>query len=313
MGQVGGRFVMILALGMILDAYLGEPKWLWSRIPHPAILMGRAIGYLDARYNTSSDKSGPQKRRDGALAIAGLVLAMILLGLILSPLPAVLHIIIIAIIIAHRSLVDHVANVAEALGRSTGDGRKSVAKIVGRDTSQMTPPEIARAALESGAENLSDGVIAPIFWYVLLGLPGLLAYKMINTADSMIGYKSETYKDFGWASAKLDDLVNWAPARLTAILMVLCSLEPDNWEVVRRDANKHRSPNAGWPEAAMAAGIDVALSGPRSYDGELRDFPYVYEEGRHDISPGDIMRGVDLLWKTWWGALIAFGLLSLII
>ncbi len=293
---------MTLVLAILLDAALGEPKWLWSRLPHPAVLMGRAVGWADARFN-----HGDQRRANGILAMAGLALGALLLGWALSLFGPVVEIIIAAILFAQRSLVDHVKAVGDALRLSVGDGRMSVSMIVGRDTREMDRPAVARAAIESAAENFSDGVIAPIFWFALLGLPGLLLYKITNTADSMIGYRTPRHEDFGWAAARFDDLLNLIPARLTALLIAIPHGVLRDWPAIVRDARRHRSPNAGWPEAAMARAIDVALSGPRSYEGEMRDFPFVHPEGRDDIGPGDIDAATRVLW-TAWGIVLALAL-----
>lgn len=293
---------MTLFLAMLLDAALGEPKWLWSRLPHPAVLMGRAVGWADESFN-----SGDQRRANGFLTMAGLAIGALLLGWILSLFGPVVEIIVAAILLAQRSLVDHVRAVADALRLSVGDGRMSVAMIVGRDTRDMDRPAVARAAIESAAENFSDGVIAPVFWFALLGLPGLLMYKITNTADSTIGYRTPRHKDFGWAAARFDDLLNLIPARLTALLIALPHGVLRDWPAIVRDARRHRSPNAGWPEAAMARAIGVALSGPRSYGGEMRDFPFVHPEGRDDIGPDDIDAATRVLW-TGWGIALALAL-----
>ncbi|KQI71907.1 cobalamin biosynthesis protein CobD [Loktanella sp. 5RATIMAR09] len=285
---------MTLILGMILDALLGEPRWLWSRIPHPAVLMGRVIGWCDARFN-----KGEHKKQSGILTILALCAAAALLGWIIESVPgSLLDVIIVAILLAQRSLVDHVQAVADALRLSLGDGRRSVGMIVGRDTKDMDSSGVARSAIESAAENLSDGVIAPIFWFAVAGLPGLLIYKITNTADSMIGYRTPRHEDFGWAAAKLDDLLNLVPARLTA-LMIWAVTSRSNTGAILREAPLHRSPNAGWPEAAMAHGLDIALSGPRSYDGVMQPYPFVNAEGERMLGPDDIDRAVRTLWRTW--------------
>jgi len=285
---------MTVVLAMLLDALLGEPKWLWDRVPHPTVLMGQGIAWLETRLNTGKDR-----RAKGIVLVIMLVVGALISGAILSAFGPLVEIIIGAIVIAQRSLADHVSDVANALRLSLGDGRMMVARIVGRDVNALDRSGVARGAIESAAENLSDGVVAPVFWFALLGLPGLLAYKVINTADSMVGYKNDRYEDFGWASARLDDLVNWPAARLTAMLMALVHLRPEAMGVALRDAGLHRSPNAGWPEAAMASVLGVALSGPRSYDGTLRDEPYVNPEGRRTLGPDDIDASVTALWKTW--------------
>ncbi len=286
---------MTLAAAMLLDALLGEPKWLWDRTPHPAVLIGRLIAWLEARMNTGA------RRAMGVVMIAGLVLGAWVIGAVIAALPFgwLWSLLLTAILLAQRSLADHVRDVGNALRLSLGDGRADVAKIVGRDTRGMDGSAVARSAIESGAENLSDGVVAPAFWFLVAGLPGILIYKVINTADSMVGYRNHRYEEFGWASAKLDDAVNWIPARLTATLIVAAHMRWDVWAVVRRDAGLHRSPNAGWPEAAMAGVLGTALSGPRSYDGEMRDFPFVYPEGRHQVTANDIDACVSVLWRAW--------------
>ncbi|KQB96172.1 cobalamin biosynthesis protein CobD [Loktanella sp. 1ANDIMAR09] len=285
---------MTLILGMILDALLGEPRWLWSRIPHPAVLMGRVIGWCDARFNT-----GDHKKRSGILTLLALCAMAAMLGWIIESVPgSLLDVIIVAVLLAQRSLVDHVQAVADALRLSLGDARRSVAMIVGRDTKDMDAPSVARSAIESAAENLSDGVIAPIFWFAVAGLPGLLIYKITNTADSMIGYRTPRHENFGWAAARLDDLLNLIPARLTAVMIWAVTSRP-NLGAILREAPLHRSPNAGWPEAAMAHGLNIALSGPRSYDGIMQPYPFVNAEGERTLGPDDIDRAVQTLWRTW--------------
>ncbi len=202
-------------------------------------------------------------------------------------------------LLAQKSLADHVRDVANALADGLPAGRKAVGQIVGRDTSNLDEAAIARAAVESAAENFSDGVVAPAFWLAVAGLPGLLVYKMTNTADSMIGYRTEKYLEFGWAAARLDDLLNLIPARLSALILMIAAQKPGAWAFILRDAPLHRSPNAGWPEAAMAVALDMSLSGPRSYDGVARDFPWVYPEGRKAVGAPAIRASVRMLWRGW--------------
>lgn len=298
---------MTLVFAMLLDAIVGEPRWLWDRLPHPAVLMGRAVGWADARFN-----AGEGRRAKGVAVMVGLALGAGLLGWLIAALPFhVLEVIAAAILLAQRSLVDHVARVADALRLSVGDGRRAVAMIVSRDTAAMEAPAVARSAIESAAENLSDGVIAPIFWFALAGLPGLMIYKITNTADSMIGYRTPRHLQFGWAAARADDVLNWVPARLTALLIWLAGGLRGGWGAIRADARLHRSPNAGWPEAAMARALDVALAGPRSYHGETRDFPFVNPDGRRDIGVTEIDGAVRMLWRSWALALVAALLLAL--
>jgi adenosylcobinamide-phosphate synthase len=298
----------LLVPALLLDAAFGEPKAVWSRWPHPAVLMGRVIGWADRRFNT-----GENRRLKGAAVMAALAFAATILGSVISAIPdgGMLEILIAAILLAQRSLVDHVRAVADALRLSLGDGRRMVARIVGRDTAAMTEPEVARAAIESAAENLSDGVVAPAMFFLFFGLPGLLVYKVTNTADSMIGHRTPRHEQFGWAAARLDDVLNWIPARVTALLIALTHGWTDAGPILR-DAPLHRSPNAGWPEAAMAVALDVSLSGPRSYHGEKRDFPWVWPEGRDDIGPDQIDAACSALWKAWAALLAIIVLLALI-
>ena len=195
----------LLALALILDALFGEPDWLWRRLPHPAVLMGRAVGWCDARFN-----QGAGRRLKGTLAFAGLAMAAWGLGAVIAAVPdyGLLEVLITAMLLAQKSLADHVRAVADGLRLSLADGRMAVARIVGRDPQALDGPGVARGAIESAAENLSDAVIAPAFWFLLFGLPGLMLYKLTNTADSMIGYRTPRHEAFGWAAARFDDLLN---------------------------------------------------------------------------------------------------------
>ena len=291
---------VVLAVAMALDALIGEPDVLWRRIPHPAVLVGRAVGWFDKTLN-----SGGMRRAKGIVAIGVLSGTALLLGWALSGLPLIVQAIIAAVLLAQKSLVQHVQAVADALRLSTQDGRTMVARIVSRDTSEMTSPDIARAAIESAAENLSDGVIAPAFWCLVAGLPGLILYKVVNTADSMIGYRTPRHQAFGWAAARLDDVMNVIPARLTALMLALAGGRGVTVADVRGDARQHKSVNAGWPEAVMARVLGIALAGPRKYHGEMRELPWVNFAGRRTAGPCDIDRSVTMLWRVWWLALTA--------
>ncbi len=284
----------MLVAALLLDAVMGEPKWLWSRAPHPAVLMGRVIGWCDGRFNDGT-------RARGVLVMAGLVAGAGLLGIAIAALPLgwLWSVLIAAMLLAQRSLVTHVRAVADGLRYGTGEGRRAVAMIVGRDTSGLDAPGVARAAIESAAENFSDGVIAPAFWFLIGGLPGILIYKLVNTADSMIGYRTPRHEAFGWAAARLDDVLNWVPARATAGLIALAHWSGRAVDVTHQDARLHRSPNAGWPEAAMAGVLDVALAGPRSYHGEMRAFPWVNAGGDRDIGVAEIEAAIAVLWRVW--------------
>lgn len=285
---------LLLALALCLDALLGEPRWLWQRVMHPAVLMGRAISMLDRHLNR-----GAMRRAKGALALGLLMAGGGVLGGGLSLLGPVIEVALAAILLAQRALVEHVAAVADGLRLSLAQGRRDVAMIVSRDTRAMDQSAVARAAIESGSENLSDGVVAPAFWFLIAGLPGLIIYKCVNTGDSMIGYKSEKYLEFGWATARMDDLLNLIPARLTALMIALVGGVLTQWRAIIADAHRHRSPNAGWPEAAMARAIDVALAGPRAYDGVMQPFPWVHAPGARSIGPVNIDAAVTMLWRTW--------------
>ena len=297
---------MTLFLALLLDAAVGEPKWLWDRAPHPAVLIGRAIGWADKRFNR-----GTSRRFKGLLLTMSLVIGGLLIGGTIAEIGWLPEVIVAAILLAQRSLADHVRDVANALRLSTAEGRLMVARIVGRDTTEMDDPAIARAAIESAAENLSDGVIAPAFWFLIGGLPGMLAYKAVNTADSMIGYRTPRHEQFGWAAARLDDLLNLIPARLTALLLAVGAGQWPDWRAVRADARLHRSPNAGWPETAISRALGIALSGPRAYHGHMQDLPWVNPTGRRTAGPDDIDRAVSMLWRAW-GVMLAISLMTII-
>ncbi len=285
----------LLIPALLLDGVMGEPKWLWSRVPHPAVLMGRLIGWCDTRFNDGT-------RARGALVLAALVLAAGLAGWLIAALPLgwLWSMLLAAILLAQRSLVTHVRAVADGLRYGVSPGRRAVTMIVGRDTSALDESGVARAAIESAAENFGDGVVAPAFWFLVAGLPGILIYKLVNTADSMIGYRTPRHEAFGWAAARLDDVLNYIPARLTAGLIALAFWSARAVDVTLQDARLHRSPNAGWPEAAMAGVLDVALSGPRSYHGEMREFPFVNAGGEREIGVAEIEAAIAVLWRVWW-------------
>ena len=279
---------------MLLDAAFGEPQWLWSRITHPAALMGRAVGWIDQRYN-----NGQRRKLAGALSFAALFVLAGILGWVLESLPGqIIDLAVLAVLLAQKSLVQHIQAVADGLRMSLPQGRRAVAMVVSRDTTTMDQSSVARSAIESGSENLSDGIIAPAFWFAVAGLPGLLIYKITNTADSMIGYRTPRHQDFGWAAARFDDLLNLIPARLTAFLIWLPQRR-GSWAEIRRDANLHRSPNAGWPESAMAALLNVALSGPRIYNGKLTNDPFLNSTGRHNMTSNDIKEAIMVLNRSW--------------
>lgn len=289
----------LLIPALLLDAAFGEPKLIWDRYPHPAVLMGRLVGWCDQRFNT-----GANQKLKGIAVMAALAFGALALGRLIQVLPdfGLVEILVAAILLAQRSLVQHVGAVATGLRSSLAEGRRAVAMIVGRDTEVLDRAGVTRSAIESAAENLSDGVIAPAFWFLIGGLPGLMLYKITNTADSMIGHMTPRHQQFGWAAARFDDLLNLIPARLTAVLIALTNGWRDPAPILR-DAPLHRSPNAGWPEAAVACVQGISLSGPRSYHGMMAEYPWVYPEGRRDLGPEDIDHTIRTLWRTWAGML----------
>jgi len=300
-----------MALAMLIDAVIGWPAWLYARIGHPVTWIGAAISWCDRRLNREGD--APARRaRAGMLAALAVILAASLPALFVALLlpDGIIGLVLTALLawplIATRSMHDHVTAVATPLSAGDLEGaRAAVAMIVGRDLTLLDTPGVTRAAIESLAENSSDGIVAPLFWGALLGLPGIVAYKAINTLDSMIGHRNARHTDFGRFAAKLDDAVNWPAARLTGLLYALVSKRPlSTFAVMRRDARHHRSPNAGWPEAAMAGALDVRLSGPRSYGGGIRDEPWLNFEGP-DPQAADLQAGLALYRR----AMIALGAL----
>jgi adenosylcobinamide-phosphate synthase len=294
------------AWALLIERFAGYPEPLFNRISHPVVWIGKLIGWLDKQLNVQG-VSAKEGRLRGAVAVALLLAATFVptyyVARILThwPLGWLAEALLATSLIAQKSLKDHVLAVYDGLGRSLADGRQKVSMIVGRDPAQLDEAGVSKAALESLAENTSDGIVAPVLWYALLGLPGIAMYKAINTADSMIGHKNERYQWFGWAAARLDDLVNLPASRLTGYLFA--AAEPSRFKeivaVMKRDAPRHQSPNAGWPEAAMAAALGVRFGGPRSYDGEAVDLPYM-GEGRDSITRNDIKRGLRVVSRAMW-------------
>ncbi len=331
--------IILVITAMILDGIFGEPPWLWSRCPHPVVLFGRLLTWLENKTNPAFDAANrpldPRKRRKALwrgggvllLYLSLLVLPAGLLQVILLQIPGgwLLVAALCAILIAQKSLVQHVRAVAQAMSTATSPedalqaGRQAVSLIVGRDPESLDAAGVCRAAIESSAENFSDGVIAPLFWVLLGGLPGLVFYKAINTADSMIGHRTERYEAFGKSAARLDDLVNALPARLTGLLLLLTSLSPTSHKSHERpagflpalkaliqDAPHHKSPNAGWPEAAMAGILGLALAGPRRYGQDIVEDPWMNRQGSPLATPEDIVKALRCLWQSW--ALVLAGL-----
>jgi len=291
-------FAAMMALGMLIDAAIGWPDRVYRRIGHPVTWIGDAISALETRWNTGSAR---RRLFLGALCTAVVVIGATLPALLVQvmlpqgALGALLGAVLAWPLIAVRSMHDHVLAVAGPLSKGDlGEARHAVSMIVGRDPTRLDQAGVARAAIESLAENTSDGIVAPLFWGAVLGLPGIFAYKAINTLDSMIGHRTERFEHFGKTAARLDDAVNLIPARLTGALFALVSSRPRlALTVMLRDAHQHRSPNAGWPEAAMAGALTIRLSGPRAYGDTLSAEPWVNDRAP-DPSAQDITRGLAL-------------------
>lgn len=296
----------LLLLALMAEAAFGYPQRFYAAIGHPVTWIGRLIGALDRRLNRE-DASFAGRKTMGALALAVLLAITVVLAaavqhllLAAGPLALIPLALIASTLIAQRSLHEHVARVAEGLEREGLEGgRQAVSMIVGRNPKTLDEAGVARAAIESLAENFSDGIVAPAFWLGLGGLPGIAAYKAINTADSMIGHRTPRHLAFGWAAARLDDFVNLPASRLTALLLIAAAAldregdAGDALRAVRRDAGKHRSPNAGWPEAAMAGALGLKLAGPRIY-GETRVEDHWMGDGRAAANAADIRRALKL-------------------
>ena len=295
---------LILILAFLIDAIVGDPYWIYRRIPHPVAIVGELIGCLEKRLN-KPNATERAKYFSGILAVVLVVASAVIFGWLIGyGLRAIsidwiwmVEAVLVAVLVANRDLFDHVRHVAVGLDADLSAGRNAVAHIVGRDPETLDEAGVARAAIESVAENFSDGVVAPVLYYVLFGLPGILAYKAVNTLDSMVGHRNERYRSFGWAAARLDDLVNLPASRLAGGLIVLAAYflpgvyGSDAAVTMRRDARKHRSPNAGWPEAAMAGALSVALAGPRVYEScHVED--HWMGSGRQDVRPQDIRRAL---------------------
>jgi adenosylcobinamide-phosphate synthase len=296
--------VALTFIAMLVELCVGYPATLHRAIGHPVTWMGRLIAWLDRALNRET--ATPQARRAAGvaavlilLAIVGALASLVQSALLRLPFGILAAAIVASTLVAQRSLHRQVADVAAAL--ETGGvaaGRQAVAHIVGRDTKKLDAAGIARAATESLAENFSDAIVAPVFWMAIGGLPGAALYKAINTADSMIGHRTPRHQAFGWAAARLDDLVNLPASRLSALLLVAAAALSGNgagaaWRAVRRDAGKHRSPNAGYPEAAMAGALGLSLAGPRVYGGALVDDAFM-GDGRREAEAADIRRALAL-------------------
>ncbi len=279
-----------LLIGWLLDLLLGDPSWL----PHPVVGFGRMISWCEHRMN-----AGNYRKWKGGVAAVMLIALVFFATLALVHYVSVLWVvagiclkgILIFCCLAGTTLIREVREVFRATDRSLDEGRRQVARIVGRDTSQLSAQEIRTAALETLAENLSDGVIAPLFWLAIGGVPGMMAYKMVNTLDSMIGYRTERYRDFGCVAARIDDIANYIPARLTALLMVIVSGRWSLLGFVTRYGRCHASPNSGYPEAALAGILNCRFGGPHYYFGELFDKPYIGSND-HELTSADMQKAI---------------------
>ncbi len=292
------------ALALLAERLFGYPKPLYSQIGHPVEWIGSLLSKLEtAFYDTNAEPI--EARLRGVAALTALLLIVTIPAILVSAFLStfrfgwIIEALLATSLIAQHSLHEHASAVGKGLDISLAEGRKAVSQIVGRDPAQLDESGIVKAALESLAENTSDGIVAPVLWYALLGLPGIVVYKAINTADSMIGHRSERYVYFGWAAARLDDLVNLPASRLTGLLFASAAAWTDRergktvLSVMWRDAPKHNSPNAGWPESALAASLSVKFGGPRSYEGSKVDLPWM-GEGRELLIRDDIRKGLRL-------------------
>jgi len=309
-------------VALIIDRLVGWPDWLGKAFGHPVIWQGKLIEIMEKRFNQSGF-SGKARRLSGlfmlvVLVAATLVISMLIVwALALFPYGWLVEALFASVFLAHRALSQAVKKVADALDISLDGARAAVSHIVGRDTGKLNEEEVVRAAIESLAENSSDGIIAPLFWLALFGLPGIAVYKAINTADSMVGHKNSRFADFGRASARLDDLVNWIPARLSALLYALASFflpkasPMKSFYVALRDAPNHVSPNAGWPEASLAGALDFSLGGKRAYGGKMLDLAPM-GNGKRELEADDIRRAVKLFAAMTLVAMIIVAVLALI-
>lgn len=304
----------VLLVALAADLVAGDPRWLYRILPHPVVLIGKAIELLTAALNRQTLARATRILLGGlctalvvgAAAAIGAGLHALLAGL---PFGWIAEGLLASSLLAFRGLYDAVRAVARGLAESLDAGRAAVSHIVGRDPASLDAAGVARAAAESAAENFSDGFVAPVFWFLLLGLPGLLAYKAVNTLDSMIGHRNARFEAFGKLAARLDDAANFLPARLAGLLFVLAALllpgasAGSAWRSMLRDAPKHRSPNAGWQEAALAGALGLALAGPRQYGGQVVEDHWM-GDGRRAVTADDLARVLDL-YLTAGGLLIA--------
>jgi adenosylcobinamide-phosphate synthase len=295
---------LLAPLALLIERAVGYPPRLFRLIGHPVTWMGALITWLDTRLN-----QGANRRLKGAVMLLLLLLTGLAISLLVVavtrrvPFGWVLEALIASSLLAQKELGRAVKAVADTLAVSLDSGRSAVSHIVGRDPDTLDEAGIARAAIESLAESTSDGVVAPLFWLLIGGLPGIVLYKAANTADSMVGHRTERHAEFGWASARCDDWLNWIPARLSALLIAGAAFlvrraDPEAaWSTALRDARKHASPNAGWPEAAFAGALGFELGGPRAYSGEVHDLPH-FGDGKANLTALDILKALELYWSA---------------
>lgn len=302
--------LVLLLAALVAEAVVGELRALFRVIPHPVRIMGGAVGWLEGKLNR-------ERRGEMDRALRGAFVVVVVAGMALGigwgvawlsqtyAWGAIPEFLLLVTLIAQRGLYARVRAVGLALqNEGLAAAREKVSRIVGRDPERLDVHGVARAGIESAAENFCDAVVAPVFWYVLFGFPGLLVYKAVNTMDSMIGHRTERHRAFGFAAARLDDVLNLIPARLSGLFLVMAagfvpSARPAGaLKIMLRDAGKHRSPNAGWPEAAMAGALGIALAGPRRYGEEVVEDPFVNDAGRKQVDGRDIRSGVKVFWVS---------------
>lgn len=295
----------IVIAALLLDWIIGDMRWFFRFVPHPVVVIGKVIGFFDRKLNRETRGDVNLTIRGAVMTIAVTAMAAatgwgIQTGLHYLPHGWMAEIVLVAVLLAQRSLAGRTADIGRFLrNKDEQAARDGLRHLCSRDPKSLDPPAVARAAIESLSENFSDAVVAPAFWFAILGLPGLFAYKAINTMDSMVGYKTEKYLSFGMTAARTDDAVNWIPARLSGLLIVVASLFTPTgrplkaFKTILRDAKKHASPNAGWPEAAMAGALGFALGGPRHYQGEGTKTTWI-GDGRARLDGTDIRRAVML-------------------
>lgn len=294
----------MLIAALLIDAVFGDPRRIWSRVPHPVVLAGRAVASLDRRLNR-----GGRLVARGALAVLlpAVLAGAAALGIAAIPDYGVLETLGAAILLAWRDLTDRLRAVRRGLAEGLPAARVAIGAIDSRDPDSLQESDVVRAGIEAGAEGFLDGFVAPAFWFLLLGLPGLVVYRVVDVADSVIGHVDERYFEFGRLATRLDHYLSWLPARIAGAMLTVAALRQSAGDVMISDASLHVTPNTGWPEAAMAGGLRVATSGPRVYEGERTDDPWINARARRDLVPADLRRAVRLMWRAW-----ALGLILMI-